>query len=161
MWCLPLWLFCKSEKKSSAAFFLCCPCIFIAEHHPYDFRLRFIATAIVYDLYACSARGRCGSTVNAKIDCWSLFAKLISSLTKLPPPPPPIHKHKETPRNRKSYDPNDLRHDEPKKKKPSLVRPTFSKNVVTNVGNKLFTLLSSGFPPQDHQQEHGKTKLQL
>ena len=38
-------------------------------YHPYDFCLRFIATAIVYDLYACSARGRCGSTVNAKIDC--------------------------------------------------------------------------------------------
>ena len=79
VWCVPLWLFCKSEKRQMRIFFLCCSCIFIAEHHPYDFRLRFIAT-IVYDLYACSARGRCGSTVNAKIDCWSLLAKLISSL---------------------------------------------------------------------------------
>ena len=79
MWCLPLWLFWKSGKHTCGFF----PLLFVhlkAEHQPYDFRLRFITTAIVYDLYACSARGRCGSTVNAKIDCWSLLAKLIYPL---------------------------------------------------------------------------------
>ena len=58
------------------------------------------------------------------------------------------------PTDRRSHDPRDPCHNEPKEKtrKRNVIwfNSSFSKNVATNVGNFFFTLLSSCFPPNNN-----------
>ena len=57
------------------------------------------------------------------------------------------------PTDRRSHDPRDPCHNEPKKKarKRNVIwfNSSFGKNVATNAGNNFFTILSSCFPPNN------------